>query len=109
LSSTPPRSESGIIALLGNSFITQFQTIANSNEREIAELVITQYVVRPIIKNILFTVEEKVSNVGRSIGLADLQVYPTFDAVYDLGQTSSVELSYDYVFNEVQVRYKLQF
>ncbi|OLT60341.1 translocation/assembly module TamB domain-containing protein [Moorena bouillonii] len=109
LTSTPPRSESGIIALLGNSFITQFQTIANSNEREIAELVITQYVVRPIIKNILFTVEEKVSNVGRSIGLADLQVYPTFDAVYDLGQTSSVELSYDYVFNEVQVRYKLQF
>jgi len=109
LTSTPPRSESGIIALLGNSFITQFETIANSNQREIAELVITQYVVRPIIKNILFTVEENVSNVGRSIGLADLQVYPTFDAVYDLGQTSSVELSYDYVFNEVQVRYKWQF
>ncbi|NEO08870.1 translocation/assembly module TamB domain-containing protein [Moorena sp. SIO3I8] len=109
LTSTPPRSESGIIALLGNSFITQFETIANSNEREIAELVITQYVLRPIIKDILFTVEEKVSNVGRSIGLADLQVYPTFDAVYDLGETSSVELSYDYVFNEVQVRYKLQF
>ncbi|NEQ87063.1 MAG: hypothetical protein F6K26_45635, partial [Moorea sp. SIO2I5] len=109
LTSTPPRSESGIIALLGNSFITQVETIANSNEREIAELVITQYVVRPIIKDILFTVEERVSNVGRSIGLADLQVYPTFDAVYDLGQTSSVELSYDYVFNEVQVRYKLQF
>ena len=109
LTSTPPRSESGIIALLGNNFITQFETIANSNQREIAELVITQYVVGPIIKNILFTVEEQVSNVGRSIGLADLQVYPTFDAVYDLGQTSSVELSYDYVFNEVQVRYKLQF
>ncbi|NET68912.1 MAG: DUF748 domain-containing protein [Moorea sp. SIO1G6] len=109
LTSTPPRSESGIIALLGNSFITQFETIANSNEREIAELVITQYVVRPIIKHILFTVEEQVSNVGRSIGLADLQVYPTFDAIYDLGQTSSVELSYDYVFNEVQVRYKWQF
>ncbi|AOX01060.1 hypothetical protein BJP34_17880 [Moorena producens PAL-8-15-08-1] len=109
LSSTPPRSESGIIALLGNNFITQFETIANSNQREIAELVITKYVVGPIIKNILFTVEERVSNVGRSIGLADLQVYPTFDAVYDLGQTSSVELSYDYVFNEVKVRYKLQF
>ncbi|NEO92289.1 MAG: hypothetical protein F6K56_19450, partial [Moorea sp. SIO3G5] len=98
-----------IISLLGNSFVNQVETIANSNEREIAELVITQYVVRPIIKDILFTVEEQVSNVGKSIGLADLQVYPTFDAVYDLGETSSVELSYDYVFNEVQVRYKWQF
>ncbi|NEO41476.1 MAG: DUF748 domain-containing protein [Moorea sp. SIOASIH] len=109
LTSTPPRTESGIIALLGNSFVNQVETIANSNEREIAELVITQYVVRPIIKDIFFTVEEKVSNVGKSIGLADLQVYPTFDAVYDLGETYSVELSYDYVFNEVQVRYKWQF
>ncbi|MGB7440207.1 MAG: translocation/assembly module TamB domain-containing protein [Coleofasciculaceae cyanobacterium] len=113
LSSTPPRNEAEILALLGNEFLALAsqleQNVTKGEAEELAEFAVRRFVVEPALNNVIFTVEDWVSSVGRKVGLTDLRVYPVFEGIRQVGEESSVSLSYDYEFNEVQIKYQTRF
>ena len=110
LTSTPPRSQGAIIALLSNQFLGLAEQLQNTNEESLLQSVATQFIVAPLLRDVLFGVQSTVSGFGRNLGLADLRVLPpAVEGVYELNQQSSVTFTLDYTENEVQVRYQRRF
>ena len=113
LTSLPPRSQDQIFALLGNQVLTLGQELQQelqqSNQQELLQFGVAQFVIVPILQDVLFETDVAVSNVGRTIGFTDLQIFPVVQGTYQVGDRSAVDLIYDYVFNEAQVRYQLRF
>lgn len=109
LSSTPNRREGEIINLLGNQFIGFAEKLQNSNQEELLELGVSQFVLAPIQRRLFYRVEDVVVGAGRKVGLDYLRVYPFFEGIYELNRESSVRGTYDYVFNEVKFEYQKSF
>ena len=110
ITSTPPRSQGAIIALLSNQFLGLAEQLQNTNEESLLQSVATQFIVAPLLRDVLFGVQSTVSGFGRNLGLADLRVLPpAVEGVYELNQQSSVTFTLDYTENEVQVRYQRRF
>ena len=110
LTSTPPRSQGAIIALLSNQFLGLAEQLQNTNEEALLQSIATQFIVAPLLRDVLFGVQSTVSGFGRNLGLADLRVLPpAVEGVYELNQQSSVTFTLDYTENEVQVRYQRRF
>ncbi|MGF1481410.1 MAG: translocation/assembly module TamB domain-containing protein [Cyanophyceae cyanobacterium] len=109
LTSTPARSDSEIIALLGNQFIGLAEQFQNSNEEELLQFGVQQFVVAPLLRDVLFGVQSAVTGVGQSIGLADLRVYPDLEGIYELTQESSLNFTIDYTDTEVRIQYNRRF
>ena len=109
LTSSPPRSQGEIISLLGGQFLSLAQDLQNVNEETLLQFGVQQFLIGPILQDVLFGVQSAISGAGRSIGLADLRLYPAVEGIYRLNDSSSVSLTYDYSFNEVQVRYQTRF
>ncbi|NJL82597.1 MAG: hypothetical protein HC890_05890 [Chloroflexaceae bacterium] len=106
LLSSPPRSNSQIISLLGNQFIGLAEQLSNSNPEELVQFGIANFVIAPLTRGVLFAFQQRVSNAGRGVGLADLQVVPALEASYAVGPESFVIFDYDYLINQVGVRYE---
>ncbi|MBW4534365.1 MAG: translocation/assembly module TamB domain-containing protein [Pleurocapsa minor HA4230-MV1] len=109
LSSNPPRSQGAIISLLGNKFIGLAEQLQDSNEEQLFEFGVTQFLITPIEQEIFNFADETINNLGEKIGLDYLQIYPTLEGTYQLTNDDSVSATYDYFFNEFQVRYQKQF
>ncbi|MBE9167239.1 hypothetical protein IQ238_06740 [Pleurocapsales cyanobacterium LEGE 06147] len=109
LTSIPSRSEAEIIGLLGEEFLELAEQLQDSNAEELIEFGVAQFVIAPIQRNLFYQVENFVVGVGREIGLDYLRVYPFLEGVYQIDRNSSVRATYDYIFNEVQIRYQRNF
>ena len=109
LSSTPNRSQGEIVSLLGNQFLSFAEQLQNSNQEELINLGVTQFVIAPIQRRLFYRVEDFVVNAGREVGLDYLRVYPYFEGIYEINRDSSVRGTYDYVFNEVKFEYQRNF
>ncbi|MGQ4650230.1 translocation/assembly module TamB domain-containing protein [Lyngbya aestuarii] len=115
LTSTPPRNEAEILALLGNQFLTVAKDLERRLEQgqaeELARWAAGRFVIEPALGDVIFTVEEWVTAAGQKVGLTDLQVYPLgiVKGIRVVGEDSLVSVSYDYEFGEIQVRYEMRF
>lgn len=109
LSSTPSRSDGEIIGLLGNQFLELADKLQNSNQDELVDLGVTQFVIAPIQRRLFYKVEDFVVDAGQEIGLDYLRVYPYVEGIYELNRDSSVRGTYDYIFNEVKFEYQRNF
>ena len=109
LTSTPQRSKSEILALLGDQFISLFKNIGDLDEEQLVELAVTRYVVQPVLRDIIFEIDTVANNAGQQIGLTNLQVLPSLQGIRQLGDDSLLRFSYNYEFSEFQVNYELRF
>ena len=109
LTSIPSRREGELINLLGNQFIGFAEKLQNSNQEELLELGVTQFVVAPVQRSLFYRVEDVVVGAGKNIGLDYLRVYPFFEGIYEVNRESAVRGTYDYVFNEVKFEYQRSF
>ena len=109
LSSIPNRSQGEIVSLLGNQFLSFAEQLQNSNQEELLELGVSQFVIAPIQRRLFYKVEDFVVDAGREIGLDYLRVYPYLEGIYEINRDSSVRGTYDYVFNEVKFEYQRNF
>ena len=109
LESNPPRSQGAILSLLGNNFIDLAEQLQDSNEEQLLEFGLAQFVLTPLEREVFSFADETINNLGEDIGLDYLRIYPALEGTYQLSNDSSVSATYDYFFNEVKVRYQKQF
>jgi translocation and assembly module TamB len=109
LTSIPARSQAEIISLLGEEFLALAEQLQGSNAEELLEFGVAQFVIAPLQRRLFRQVDDFVVGVGRGIGLDYLRVYPFLEGVYQIDRNSSVRTTYDYIFNEVQIRYQRNF
>lgn len=109
LSSEPSKPNSEIIELLAGQFLAVADQLDNATGLELLQLGADQFVIGPLFRDTLFSFEQFVNRAGRRIGLQDLRAYPVLETVYSIANDSSVRISYDYFFNEGQVRYQRSF
>jgi translocation and assembly module TamB len=109
LSSNPPRSQAAIVSLLGNKFVGLAEQLQDSNEEQLFEFGVTQFVITPLEREFLDFTDETINNLGAKIGLDYLQIYPNIRGNYQLSDDSAINATYDYFFNEFKIRYQKQF
>ncbi len=117
LTSTPTRSNSEILSLLGNRTFAALQKlekqITSGNERELLESLVLDYLVAPleteITQEFLYQAQKPVNSLGKSIGLTRLQVFPSVTGLKDINENSSARFVYDYEAGEFRVQYEARF
>jgi translocation and assembly module TamB len=116
ITSTPARNESEIVSLLGREFLATLEELQrlpgdlqDRSSRQLLELAINSFILKPYLQELQFAVEDVVTKAGQEIGLEDLRVYPTFEGLYQLDERSTLGLSYDYTYQQVEVRYEIRF
>jgi translocation and assembly module TamB len=109
LTSSPPRSQGEIVSLLGNQFLELAKKLQNSNQDELLNFAASQFVLKPISREINYFTEETVNNIGRKVGLDYLRLYPAVQGVYEINEDTLVDLTYDYFVDEYKVRYEWRF
>ena len=117
LTSTPSRSNSEILSLLGNRTFAALQKleqqITSGNETELLESLVLDYLVAPleteITQEFLYQAQKPVNSLGKSIGLTRLQVFPALTGLKDINENSSARFVYDYEAGEFRVQYEARF
>jgi hypothetical protein len=117
LTSTPSRSNSEILSLLGNRTFAALQKlerqITSGNETELLESLVLDYLVAPleteITQEFLYQAQKPVNSLGKSIGLTRLQVFPSLTGLKDINENSSARFVYDYEAGEFRVQYEARF
>ncbi len=109
LSSTPGRSQGEIIRLLAGQLLTLIETLQDADEEELLQFGFFQFVAQPVLSDIIYQINGATSDVGGFLGMDDLILFPEVEGIYKLDDRSSVNLNYDYTFNEFQIRYLLRF
>ena len=117
LTSTPSRSNSEILSLLGNRTFAALQKLeqqlTSGNEVELLESLVLDYVVAPleteITQEFLYQAQKPVNSLGKSIGLTRLQVFPSVTGLKDINENSSARFVYDYEAGEFRVQYEARF
>ncbi|MCJ8279059.1 MAG: translocation/assembly module TamB, partial [Rivularia sp. ALOHA_DT_140] len=117
LASTPSRSNGEILSLLGNRTFAALQKLeqqlTSGNEAELLESLVLDYIVAPIqteiTQDILWEAQRPVNSLGKSIGLARLQVFPSFTGLKDISENSSARFIYDYEAGEFRLQYEARF
>jgi hypothetical protein len=109
LTSTPPRSQGEIVNLLGNQFLSLAEQLQNSNQEELLNFGVTQFVIAPIQRRLFYRAEDFVVGIGKQVGLDYLRVYPYFEGIYELNRASSVRATYDYLLQEIRFEYQQRF
>ncbi len=93
LRSIPERGRGQIVALLGNQFTDAIQEdLDQANEFNLATFATTQYVIRPLTRNIDATIRRW----GKGIGLINLRLIPTVRATRQVGPNAFIDVDYDY-------------
>ncbi len=109
LTSNPPRSENEIVTALGTQFLSLAEQLQNSNQEQLFDFGITQFAIAPLRRTVFRFGDDIATSIGRNFGFSYTRLYPNFQGVYELNRDSSVNVTYDYIFNEVQLRYELRF
>ncbi|MDJ0680251.1 MAG: translocation/assembly module TamB domain-containing protein [Xenococcaceae cyanobacterium MO_167.B52] len=95
LSSTPERSETEIMSLLGNQFLSFTEKVSHSNSAELLQLGINQFVINPLARQYLYRLNDFVLNQGQNLGLEYLRVFPYIEAIYSLNGNLFLRSIYD--------------
>jgi hypothetical protein len=113
LTSMPQRSESQIVALLGNQLLTFAedveQVLRDGDEGDIIGFAATEFVVRPALRGFLRDVDDFTDSVGEEVGLSQLRVIPILRATRRLNEDEALDFQYDYEFGQFRVQYRLRF
>ncbi|WP_414621663.1 translocation/assembly module TamB domain-containing protein [Calothrix sp. CCY 0018] len=117
LTSTPSRSNSEILSLLGNRTFAALQKLeqqlTSGNETELLESLVLDYLVAPleteITQEFLYQAQKPINSLGKSIGLTRLQVFPSVTGLKDINENSSARFVYDYEAGEFRVLYEARF
>ena len=112
LTSIPDRSEGEIISLFGNQFLSFAERLNNATQSEVFDIGVNMFIIDPLRRRIFSTIDDKVFQAGRKIGLDYLSIYPRLEAVYEINNNSTVRSSYNYGFqnsHEVRAEYQFRF
>ena len=110
LSSIPQRSQGELVNLIvGGQFLGLINQLENAQGQDLLESGVLQFVLVPILNELTFGVNERVSSWGQPLGMKDLRVFPLVEGVYPLRERSNISVSYDYIYNEFKVRYQRRF
>jgi|GEM_PF-5767686 len=110
LSSNPPRTEGEIVSLLADQLLQLAEQLQGLSSGELFESGFVQFALETVVEPIVINqVNEQTRKLGKGVGLNDFRVFPTVDAVYRIEKNQFVNLSYDYIFNEVKARYQWRF
>ena len=117
IDSSPTLSLSEIIALFGKQLASQFESkfpflvesLQEQNQEQLLEFGVTQVLIGPLLQRFGFEANEAVNSVVEKFGLKNFRVFPIVEAIYQVDGESFVGISYDYNFNEVKVRYEIEF
>ena len=113
LTSIPSRSEGEIVSLMGNEFFAFGEQLRNSSQSELFNLGVNTFIINPLYRRFLYTVDTQVVKFGKAIGLDYLHVFPALEGVYEFNKNSSIRTNYNYGITnnaqEVRVEYKLRF
>ena len=83
--------------------------LEGAGEIDLIESGLLQFIVVPLLGDVTFGINERVSSWGSPLGMSDLRVFPLVEGVYPLENRSNISVSYDYIFNEFRVRYQKRF
>ena len=115
LTSTPSLNKGAIINLLSNQLTNQLASLTDGDgggipsQEELFDLGVNTFVLTPLRNRAFSFIDDTTIDAGRKIGLDYLSVFPNFEGVYELDDSSSVRPSYNYVLNEARVEYQKNF
>ena len=107
LSSRPSRTRGEIIELLAQQFIGLAEQLENSTGEELLQFGVTEFIVEPLVRDIIFSVNEQATKVAQPIiGVDQALIYPELEGIYQLQEDAVLGVGYDYIFGEFKVRYE---
>ena len=107
LTSSPPRSRSEIIELLGQQFIGLAEQLEQSSTQELLQFGVTEFLVEPLTRDVIFSVNEQATKVAQPLIKVDrARIYPELEGIYQLQEDAFIGVGYDYTFGEFKVRYE---
>ncbi|AUC60172.1 protein of unknown function DUF490 [Cyanobacterium sp. HL-69] len=110
LTSIPGRGQGELVNLIvGGQFLGLLNQLEGAGEIDLIESGLLQFIVVPLLGDVTFGINERVSSWGSPLGMSDLRVFPLVEGVYPLENRSNISVSYDYIFNEFRVRYQKRF
>ncbi|MGY6530347.1 MAG: translocation/assembly module TamB domain-containing protein [Cyanobacterium sp.] len=110
LNSIPGRSQGELVNLIvGGQFFGLLDQLEGAGNIDLIETGLLQFIVVPLLGDLTFGINERVSTWGSPLGMGDLRVFPLVEGVYPLENRSNISVSYDYIFNEFRVRYQRRF
>ncbi|MBE9222037.1 translocation/assembly module TamB domain-containing protein [Cyanobacterium stanieri LEGE 03274] len=110
LTSIPGRGQGELVNLIvGGQFLGLLNQLEGSGDIDLIESGLLQFVVVPLLNDVTFGINERVSTWGSPLGMSDLRVFPLVEGVYPLQNRSNISVSYDYIFNEFRIRYQRRF
>ena len=113
LTSIPFRSEEEIVSLMGNEFLAFGERLRDSSQSELFNLGVNTFIITPLYRRALYTVDTQVVKLGRKIGLDYLHLLPQLEGVYEFNKKSALRSTYNYGItndaHEVKLEYQLRF
>ena len=112
LTSIPSRSEEAIVSLMGEEFLAFGEKLKDSSQSELFNLGVNTFIINPLYRRALYTVDTQVIKFGKKIGLDYLHLLPDLEGVYEINKNSSIRTTYNYGVpnsQEVRLEYQLRF
>ena len=114
LTSTPSFTQGEIISLLSNRLGNQLASLTRGgggipSQSELFDLGVNRFVLTPLRDRAFSFVDDTTIRFGEKVGLDYLSVFPNFEGVYEIDDSSALRPSYNYVLNEARIEYQKNF
>ncbi len=113
LTSIPSRSEEEIVSLMGDEFLAFGERLKDSSQSDLFQLGVNTFIINPLYRRALYTVDTQVVKFGKKIGLDYLFLLPELEGVYEFNRNSAIRSNYNYGISnsahEVRLEYQLRF
>ncbi|WP_227873508.1 translocation/assembly module TamB domain-containing protein, partial [Aphanothece sacrum] len=111
VTSNPPLTNSQLFALFGSQLPDFIAEKQQQNSTQLLQIGVPQVavVLLPFLQDWIFQMNETTDDIGDSIGLPNLSIYPVLQTVYELDNKALVRFSYNYSINEATIRYETKF
>ncbi|MGK7884228.1 MAG: translocation/assembly module TamB domain-containing protein [Crocosphaera sp.] len=110
-SSNPPLSNTELLTLFGQQLPDIVEKLQRQNSSQLVETGVIQsaVVILPFLQDWVFNANQQTTQLGESLGLTNLRLFPVIETVYKLENKSTIRFSYDYTLNEATIRYESKF
>ncbi len=110
-SSNPPLSNTELLTLFGQQLPDIVEKLQRQNSSQLVETGVIQsaVVILPFLQDWVFNANQQTTQLGESLGLTNLRLFPVIETVYQLENKSTIRFSYDYTLNEATIRYESKF
>ncbi|MDJ0580340.1 translocation/assembly module TamB domain-containing protein [Crocosphaera sp.] len=110
-SSNPPLSNTELLTLFGQQLPDVVEKLQRRNSSQLVETGVIQsaVVILPFLQDWVFNANQQTTELGESLGLTNLRLFPVLETVYKLENKSTIRFSYDYTLNEATIRYESKF